>query len=69
MPQHLTRRELEVLRWLARGKDCKETARSMGIAPTSVQNYVKILRAKMGAANACQAVAEGFKRGYLGPAS
>jgi DNA-binding CsgD family transcriptional regulator len=69
MSEHLTNRELEVLRWLARGKEWKETARGMGIAPSTVSGHVEKLRRKMNAANACQAVAEGFKRGYLGPAS
>jgi DNA-binding CsgD family transcriptional regulator len=69
MPEHLTRRELEVLRWLARGQDWKQIARIMGIGHWTVSRYVKQLRYKMGAASAAQAVAEGFKRGYLGPAS
>ena len=53
----LTRRELEVLTWVARGKSAWEIAKILGIAKRTVDEHVQSATQKLGAVNRTQAVA------------
>ena len=53
----LTRRELEVLTWVARGKSAWEIAQILGIAKRTVDEHVQAATQKLGAVNRTQAVA------------
>ena len=50
MPE-LTRREVEVLRWVARGKSAWEIAAILHITKRTVDEYVATAMRKLGAAN------------------
>jgi DNA-binding CsgD family transcriptional regulator len=53
----LTRRELEVLTWVARGKSAWEISQILGIAKRTVDEHVQAATQKLGAVNRTQAVA------------
>jgi DNA-binding CsgD family transcriptional regulator len=55
VPYKLTRRELDVLRWLAEGKSNAEIASILGISPATVKNHAERLFAKLGVSNRTQA--------------
>lgn len=64
-PQLLTRRELEVLRWVAEGLTAAGIARELGITRrTAVFHMENVLR-KLGVSNRTQAVVEAIRRGWL----
>lgn len=65
MSNPLSERETQVLQHAARGFQIKETARKLDIAPDTVKDRQKSLRAKLGARNIAQAVAIGVSRGYI----
>ncbi len=62
----LSRRELEVLRWLATGKSNKEIARGTGITEGTVKFHVTAIMTKLGAKSRTEAVAIGVRRGLIG---
>ena len=45
--EHLTAREIELLKVFARGQSYKEAARSLGISPLTVGNHVKAIYRKL----------------------
>jgi DNA-binding CsgD family transcriptional regulator len=53
----LSRRELECLRWAARGKSAWEIGRILGIARRTVSFHLDNAKAKLGVRTICQAVA------------
>lgn len=64
----LTKRQLEILRGLAEGKNYRDIGRSMTEPSTSnaVKGQVKALYSKLGADNAPHAVSLGYRAGILG---
>ncbi|WP_244933572.1 response regulator transcription factor [Neobacillus mesonae] len=61
----LSKRELEVMKRIARGEATKEMADSMEIREVTVKQYVKTAIKKLGAQNRAHAIAELFQRGIL----
>lgn len=64
----LTPREMEVLRLLARGQRPQDIAEELFLAPKTVKNHLTGVYAKLGVATAAQAVAEAYRRGFVGQA-
>ena len=62
---HLTARELECLRWVARGKDTGEIAIILGISPHTARFYLKSARFKLDCVTSAQAVSKAVKLGLL----
>lgn len=62
---HLSRRENEVLDWMAKGKTNAEIALILGIKSTSVGTYVRRIFEKMGVSDRVSAAVEGVKRGFV----
>lgn len=69
LPIALTRREIEVLRWLARGKSVPEATTILSIdgsiSEATVRFHVKNIYAKLEVASAPQAVAKSLARGII----
>ncbi|MEH7118381.1 helix-turn-helix transcriptional regulator [Neobacillus vireti] len=61
----ISKRELEVMKRIARGESTKEMAAYMGIGEVTVKQYVKSAIQKLGAQNRAHAVAELFRRGII----
>jgi PAS domain S-box-containing protein len=61
----LTRRELEVLRLLARGAETPEIARELGISSTTARNHIQHLLEKLGAHTRLQVVSLAHRSGLL----
>lgn len=59
--------EMQILRAYAAGRSYAEMAAELHIGIDSVKNRAKALLAKLGAANAAQAVAAGYDCGLLKP--
>jgi DNA-binding CsgD family transcriptional regulator len=62
---HLTNRELECLRWIARGKDTSEIAIILNISPHTARYYLKSARYKLDCVSAAQTVSKAVKLGLL----
>jgi LuxR family transcriptional regulator, quorum-sensing system regulator CinR len=62
---HLTTRELECLRWIARGKDTSEIAVILSISPHTARYYLKSARYKLDSVTSAQAVSKAVKLGLL----
>jgi DNA-binding CsgD family transcriptional regulator len=62
---HLTTRELECLRWIARGKDSSEIAVILSISPHTARYYLKSARFKLDCVTSAQAVSKAVKLGLL----
>jgi LuxR family transcriptional regulator len=52
----LTKRQLQVLRWIGQGKTMTETATILGIAPATVEKHLRQARETLGVATSTQAV-------------
>jgi DNA-binding CsgD family transcriptional regulator len=63
----LSRRQRDVLYWLAQGKSGRETAVILGITLCTVRVHIRDMIRKLGAANIPHAVARAFQRGILDP--
>ncbi|MFL5884442.1 MAG: HDOD domain-containing protein [Thermoleophilaceae bacterium] len=61
----LSERELEVLRWLARGRLYKEIAGELGVSPSTVRNHLHHVYRKLGSRDRAQAVLLASERGWL----
>ncbi len=61
----LSRRELEVLRWLATGRSNKEIARGTGITEGTVKFHVTAIMTKLGVRSRTEAVAVAARRGLI----
>lgn len=61
----LTRRETEVLRWLASGHANKEIASRLGVSERTVKFHVASILSKLGATTRTDAVALGIRRGLV----
>ncbi|OJH34026.1 response regulator [Cystobacter ferrugineus] len=64
-PEELTRRELEVLRLIARGLSNREIAEALGTAEGTVKNQTSNILAKLGVRDRTQAVLRGMELGCL----
>jgi len=62
---HLTARELECLRWVARGKDTSEIAVILDISPHTARFYLKSARFKLDCVTSAQAVSKAVKLGLM----
>ena len=60
--EHLTPRELDVLRLLALGRANKEIAADLGITEETVKTHVGHLLAKLQVENRAQAIVQALKR-------
>lgn len=61
----LTRREVDVLALIATGLTNEETARRLGIDPSTVKTHLRRIFVKVGAANAANAVSLAHRRHIL----
>lgn len=61
----LSRREVEVLRWIAHGESNKAIARRLGLTEETIKAHVKNLIAKLNADNRTHAVAIALRRGII----
>ena len=57
----LTRRELEMLGFLSRGKSNKEIARDLGLSPNTIKTHLANLYVKLGVKNRTQAVSKAME--------
>jgi DNA-binding CsgD family transcriptional regulator len=62
----LTRRETEVLTWLAMGKSASETGVILEISVCTVRLHVQNIKRKLVASNIAHAVAQAHRAGILG---
>ena len=62
---HLSGRELECLRWIARGKDSGEIAIILDISAHTARDYLKSARYKLDSVTSAQAVTKAVKLGLL----
>jgi NarL family two-component system response regulator LiaR len=60
-----TRREVQVLRELARGSTYREIAESLNLSPHTVEFHLRNLYGKLGAASASEALVSAQRRGWL----
>jgi LuxR family transcriptional regulator len=61
----LTRRQLQILRWYARGDTKAEVAVRVGISRHTVDWEIRLMSAKLRAVNTTNAVYIGFKKGLI----
>ncbi|WP_130804004.1 PA1136 family autoinducer-binding transcriptional regulator [Acinetobacter ihumii] len=52
----LSARELEVIRWIASGRKQADVAVMLGLSPRTVENHLRRIREKLGAASTAQAI-------------
>jgi DNA-binding NarL/FixJ family response regulator len=65
LPEGLTRRELEVLRLIARGLSNREIADTLGTAEGTVKNQTSSILAKLGVRDRTRAVLRALELGCL----
>ncbi|NVZ88181.1 MULTISPECIES: PA1136 family autoinducer-binding transcriptional regulator [Pseudomonas] len=63
--QSLTKRELEVLQWIALGKSQAHIATIMMISERTVENHLRAARHRLGASSTAHAVAQAMKLGDI----
>jgi two-component system nitrate/nitrite response regulator NarL len=61
----LTERQLQVLQASARGRTIEQTARELGLAPTTVRSHRRHILETLEAVSTAQAVAIAFRKGLL----
>jgi DNA-binding NarL/FixJ family response regulator len=61
----LTERELQVLRGMSQGKSNAEIGRSLFLSEDTVKTHARRLFRKLGVSDRAQAVAYGFRRGFV----
>jgi DNA-binding NarL/FixJ family response regulator len=66
-PEHLTPREMDVLRLLARGHSNKEIARTLYLAEETVKFHVRHILAKLGVQSRAQAILATIRLGMVFP--
>ncbi len=65
----LAHRELEALRWAARGMTVKEISRHMGVESTTIRSHLQRVRQKLDVNTTTQAVVACINAGWLDPIS
>jgi LuxR family quorum sensing-dependent transcriptional regulator len=63
--RELSSREIECIRWAARGKSEWEISQILGISEHTSEKHLLRAKAKLGAINRVHAVAEAIRRGYI----
>ena len=63
--QHLSERELEILKHIARGKANKEIGEALTLSENTIKNHVKSILSKLNAKDRTHAVTEALKRGIF----
>jgi DNA-binding NarL/FixJ family response regulator len=61
----LSRREIEILSFLADGKSTKNIARQLGVSPRTIEAHSASIMRKLGAANRVQAVVMAIRAGIF----
>jgi DNA-binding NarL/FixJ family response regulator len=69
LPKPRARRELEVLRLVARGKTNQEIAQRLGLSALTVKTYVQRIIGKLGVSDRTQAAVRAAELGLLAPES
>lgn len=64
-PNLLTRREKDVMRWMAEGKTTGDIGQLLAISPHTVGEHLKNIRRKLGTLNGAHTIAEAIRRGEL----
>jgi DNA-binding NarL/FixJ family response regulator len=64
-PAPVTRREREVLRYLAAGLQNKEVAQRLGLSLATVRNHVHNILDKLGVHSKLEAVSLSFRKGWV----
>jgi len=67
LPEPLTPRELEVLRFLAQGQTNRQISRQLVVSPATVKVHVEHILAKLGVSDRTQAAVRASEAGLLGP--
>jgi two-component system, NarL family, response regulator YdfI len=65
LPEALTSREIEILRFLAEGLENKEIASQLGISEHTVKFHVASIMGKLGVSNRTEAVMSGIRHGLV----
>ena len=65
LPVPLKPRQVECLQWVAMGKSDKQISEIMGIAPTTVRNYIEDAKDKLGVANRTAAAITAYRAGLI----
>jgi two-component system, NarL family, response regulator YdfI len=65
LPEALTAREVEILRFLAEGLENKEIASALGISEHTVKFHVASILGKLGVGNRTEAVMSGIRHGII----
>jgi PAS domain S-box-containing protein len=65
LAEQLTRREIEVLRLLARGSSLEAVAEALSISVLTARNHASNIQHKLGVNNRLQMVLEGLRRGLV----
>lgn len=63
--EHLTRRELEVLKLAARGMSNRDIADALGVGLRTVKSHLESIFSKMSVSSRTEAVLEALKRGWV----
>jgi DNA-binding NarL/FixJ family response regulator len=64
-PVRLSKRELQILQSIDAGELIKQTARSLGISPRTVENTQRLMFRKLGVRNRAQAIARAYSLGLI----
>lgn len=65
VPEQLTSRQLEVLKWASAGKSAWETGAILAISESTVTKHLEAARQRLGCSSKAQAVARAFSQGLL----
>ncbi|MDD4600962.1 MAG: LuxR C-terminal-related transcriptional regulator [Negativicutes bacterium] len=60
-----TAREMEIMKWAARGKTCAAIAALIGVSQETVKAHIENFRSKVNATNKIEAVVLGIKYGFI----
>lgn len=66
VPQHLSQREVDVLRLIGKGYNAPEAARLLGISAHTTSSYVRDIYRKLGISSRAEAAMEAARRGLVG---
>jgi DNA-binding CsgD family transcriptional regulator len=62
---HLSKRELDVLQWLASAKSVQDIATILGLSPATIDTYVRRIYKKLKAGSRLTSVINGLRRGLI----
>jgi LuxR family quorum sensing-dependent transcriptional regulator len=64
-PVVLTRRQREVLTWIAVGKSVEDVAQILSVSSHTVTEHLRAARARLGTSNSVHSVVEAIRRGEV----